>query len=212
MVAAQPCRSQGNPEEYIAPGQGSRYSLSRSGGSATVMAGSLAQANSSNPMQNRRHPLDLITAMAVCDGNYIRILKLLPGFSLGQRRVFALPALGSGSGLEHQVLLHVVERFRYTSTVSLQVCISAPASDYYQPPLMLVRLYHDACTAEVVSYQQQGAFHVRALPGDGPEFSRDEKQQVNALLAEWLTLCLAEGLGRRRQPAQDPDAEFLAAL
>ena len=166
-----------------------------------------------SPMPSRRCPLDLSSAMAVCDGNYIRILKLLPGFSLGQRRSFALPALGSdpGAGLEHHVLLHVAERFRYTSTVSMQVLLSGPGSAYYQPPLILVRLYHDASTAEVVSYQQQGAFHVRALPGDGPEFSLDEKQQVNALLAEWLTLCLEQGLGRRRLSAQDPDAESLAA-
>lgn len=151
--------------------------------------------------------------MAVCDGNYIRILKLLPGFSLDQRRSFSLPALGShsGAGLEHHVVLHVTERFRYTSTVSMQVLLSGPGSAYYQPPLILVRLYHDASTAEVVSYQQQGAFHVRALPGDGPEFSLDEKQQVNSLLAEWLTLCLEQGLGRRRVSAQDPDAESLVA-
>jgi uncharacterized protein YqiB (DUF1249 family) len=93
----------------------------------------------------------------------------------------------------------------------MQVLLSGPGSAYYQPPLILVRLYHDASTAEVVSYQQQGAFHVRALPGDGPEFSLDEKQQVNALLAEWLTLCLEQGLGQRRLSAQDPDAESLAA-
>jgi uncharacterized protein YqiB (DUF1249 family) len=164
-------------------------------------------------IQNRRHPLDLSAVMATCDGNYIRLLKLLPGVSPGQMRTFALPSVGgqgADAGLEHVVHLQVLEKFRYTSTVSLQVLLSGPGSHYYRPPLILVRLYHDACTAEVVSYQQQGAFHVRPTPGDGPEFSRDEKQQVNALLAEWLTLCMAQGLGWRRSPAQDPDAESLA--
>jgi len=177
------------------------------------MAGRLGQEHSCTIMQNRRHPLDLSSAMAVCDGNFIRILKLLPGFSVDQRRSFALPALGAGpgAGLEHHVVLHVVERFRYTSTVNMQVRLSGPGSAYYQPPLIVVRLYHDASTAEVVSYQQQGAFHVRARPGEGPEFSLDEKQQVNALLEEWLTLCMEQGLGWRPLSAQDPDAESLVA-
>ncbi len=177
------------------------------------MAGRLGQEHSCTIMQNRRHPLDLSSAMAVCDGNFIRILNLLPGFSVDQRRSFALPALGAGpgAGLEHHVVLHVVERFRYTSTVNMQVRLSGPGSSYYQPPLIVVRLYHDASTAEVVSYQQQGAFHVRARPGEGPEFSLDEKQQVNALLEEWLTLCMEQGLGWRPLSAQDPDAESLVA-
>lgn len=163
-------------------------------------------------MQNRRHPLDLSTAMAVCDGNYIRILKLLPGFAAHQRRSFTLPALGEHGGPGHSVVLQVLERFRYTSTVSMCVQLTGPASAYYQPPLILVRLYHDASTAEVVSYQQQGAFHVRPVPGAGPEFTRDEKQQVNALLAEWLTLCLAQGMGSHGARAQDPDAAMTFPL
>jgi|LauGreDrversion4_2_1035121.scaffolds.fasta_scaffold500594_2 hypothetical protein len=171
---------------------------------------SLAQATSSISMQNRRHPLDLSSAMAICDGNYIRLLKLLPGFTLGQRREFALPPIGPQAGLEHVVVLTVEEQFRYTSSVTLQVQLSGPGSAYYQPPRLVVRLYHDASTAEVVSYQQQGAFHVRPVPGEGLEFSLDEKQQVNALLAEWLTLCLEQGLGRPQGSAQDPDAESLA--
>jgi uncharacterized protein YqiB (DUF1249 family) len=175
----------------------------------TAMACSLAKATSSISMQNRRHPLDLSSAMAVCDGNYIRLLKLLPGFHLGLRREFSLPPIGPEAGLEHVVALTVEERFRYTSSVSLKVQLSGSGSAFYQPPLLLVRLYHDASTAEVVSYQQQGAFHVRPLPGEGPEFSLDEKQQVNALLAEWLTLCLEQGLGRRQVSAQDPDAGSL---
>lgn len=160
-------------------------------------------------MHNRRYPLDLSSAMATCDGNYIRILKLLPDFRLGQARHFSLPAPGaepvSGSQA-HLVEMEVTERFRYTSSVRLQLRVVGTHSRYYRPPQLHVRLYHDACTAEVVSYQQQGAFHVSPLPGEGPEFAPDEKQQVNALLAEWLTLCLQQGLGGNRGAAEDPAA------
>lgn len=162
-------------------------------------------------MYSRRHPLDLSSAMAICDGNYIRLLKLLPGLDRAQRRSFVLQAPGGDQALEQVVVLQVEERFRYTSTVSMCVHLAGPAPQYYRPPVMLVRLYHDASTAEVVSYQQQGAFHVRSLPGEAPEFSPDEKQQVNALLAEWLTLCLAQGLGRTGSTPQDPGTETVAS-
>lgn len=156
----------------------------------------------------RRHPLDLSVAMATCDANYIRLLKLLPGFHAGQQRRFGLPALAGDSPrpVGQTVELEVVEQFRYTSSVNLRVHAGSMVSAYYQPPLISVRLYHDACTAEVVSYQRQGAFHVRPRPGEGPEFSPDEKQQVNALLAEWLSLCLQQGLGGRQGAAEDPAA------
>lgn len=152
--------------------------------------------------------------MAVCDANYIRILKLLPGFALNAAREVALPSLkGISSATQHcLVCIQVVEAFRYTSTVSIRVVLHGKVIPYYQPPVMFVRLYHDASTAEVVSYQEQGAFHLRAHPGDGPEFSVDEKQQVNIFLADWLSLCMDHGLGRLHVSAQDPDTEQLQSL
>lgn len=179
------------------------------------------------PMQNssvrrqRRFPIDLSGTMAVCDANYIRILKLLPGFTLHACRTLALPLPGMDTDSRlgcteffareraALVILDVTDCQRYTSTVSIRLLLQEFASPYYRPPVMQVRLYHDASTAEVVSYQEQGSFHLRSQPGKGPEFTPDEKQQVNIFLAEWLTLCMEHGLGTRRLSAQDPDAEHL---
>lgn len=164
-------------------------------------------------MYNRRYPINLSSSMAVCDANYIRILKLLPATTLGTSREISLPALGRYSAVDaYLVSIRVAESFKYTSTISIQLILPDKASPYYQAPAMLVRLYHDASTAEVVSYQEQGAFHIRAHPGVGPEFSSDEKQQVNAFLADWLILCMEHGLGRHKISAQDPDAEQLMPL
>jgi uncharacterized protein YqiB (DUF1249 family) len=154
-------------------------------------------------MQIRRNPIDLSARMAVCDANYIRILKLLPDFAAAARRIFALPAVGAtscGDALQ-MVVLEVVEMFKYTSTVSIRLA-GQPGQAYYRPPAMLVRLYHDATTAEVVSYQDQRYIRVLYPEDEAPRYYPDEKEQVNLLLADWLMLCLESGLGQpgRGQP------------
>lgn len=145
--------------------------------------------------------------MAVCDANYIRILKLIPEYTLGACRELALPPVGvTGAGNSaHLVSLEVVEQFRYTSTVCIRLHTCAHSDNaYYRPPVIHLRLYHDASTAEVVSYQEQkplqSTYHL--LP-ESLRYVPDEKQQVNAFLAEWLMLCLEYGLAR--QPDAEPD-------
>lgn len=144
--------------------------------------------------------------MAVCDANYIRVLKLLPDFAPAARRVFALLAIGvePERPVAQQMQLEVVESFRYTSTVSIRLATAAVHSRHYQPPVMLVRLYHDACTAEVVSYQNQRRIHVVYETTEAPRYHPDEKEQVNLFLAEWLSLCLDAGLWQSGQGPQLP--------
>jgi uncharacterized protein YqiB (DUF1249 family) len=144
-------------------------------------------------MQSRRYPIDLKARMAVCDANYIRILKLFPGQLPESSRIFELP-FGSG---EHRtfVQLKITEKFRYTSTLALTMTNEVLTGLWFTPPSMLVRLYHDACTAEVVSYQETPVASLEAMATASREFSINEKEEVNLFLAEWLGLCLDEGLG-----------------
>ncbi len=150
----------------------------------------------SRTVQPRRHPIDLSARMAVCDGNYIRLLKLLPDLAPAARRDFALPELGDpGLAATTRVVLEVVETFKYTSTVSIGMNAPALSSAYYRPPAMLVRLYHDANTAEVISYQDERDIRVLYQENELPRYYPDEKEQVNLFLADWLTLCLDAGQG-----------------
>lgn len=130
--------------------------------------------------------------MAVCDANYIRLLKLLPDMHAAGRREFMLPQLGEGA---QRVVLEVVESFKYTTTVSIVLDVPGLSSAYYRPPVMLVRLYHDATTAEVTSYQDERRIRVMYHEDELPRFYPDEKEQVNLFLAEWLALCLETGQG-----------------
>jgi hypothetical protein len=150
-------------------------------------------------MHTRRFPIDLSATMAVCDANYIRLLKLFPDFSRESCRAFALPAVGSAIEGDHVVVLEIIETFKYTSTLSIRLSVpgslTGSAAQYYRPPVMLVRLYHDASTAEVISYQNQRDTRNLYPDEEVPRYYPDEKEQINLFLAEWLILCLESGLG-----------------
>ena len=65
---------------------------------------------------------------------------------------------------------------------------------YYRAPEMLVRMYHDAKTAEVISFQQARFIKARYPLPNKEMYQADEKQQINFFLSEWLSFCQKEGL------------------
>lgn len=144
--------------------------------------------------------LDLSARMAVCDSNYLRLLKLMPDFASGRARTILLPPVAESRG-EQRLELQVEEAFRYTTTLSLTLVLAEAVPHWFKTPRMTVRLYHDAGTAEVVSYQDQRGFKAVYQEDDAPRFSWDEKNQINLFLAEWLTLCLEGGLASLHLPA-----------
>ena len=59
---------------------------------------------------------------------------------------------------------------------------------------MRIQLYHDAKSAEVVAYQHQSRFHGAYEYPNKRMRARDEKEQLNRFLGEYLSLCLAVGM------------------
>ncbi|WGL16005.1 DUF1249 domain-containing protein [Microbulbifer bruguierae] len=156
-----------------------------------VSTGRSKAASQTRGGAKERYRVDLPTYHADCDANYLRLCKLMPELANHQSWRYQVP----GGTLE----VAVVERSRYTTEVSLQA--SAPESgsedkNWLTPPLITVRLYHDARMAEVVAVDGQGP-----VGGDGLNFcypnpamhNEDERQQVNRYLSEWLAHCLANG-------------------
>lgn len=152
-------------------------------------------------MKVKSYTIDLSEQMAVCDANYIRLLKLLGTTRSLSRRVITLPHLGK-AGRREQISVHleVLEDFKYTSTLCIRQQLGAMTpvrngAATYHAPEMILRVYHDAKTAEVISYQNHKYFKaVYPVPNEYMYHS-DEKEQLNLFLAEWLNLCLSEGLG-----------------
>lgn len=133
----------------------------------------------------KRYVPDLQEMAALCEANYLRLMRLLPGEE--DERTFIL----SSDGHRARVRLVVEEDHRYTTMVSVSQDGLSP--DWLQPLAMEVRLYHDAGMAEVTGYQNQRRFDGRyAYPNPSMRLP-DEKVQLNRFLAEWLDHCLKYG-------------------
>lgn len=151
----------------------------------------------------RPYSIDLSAQMAVCDANFIRILQLLPILKFGVRREISFSnALVSGpQALDLSITtLEVIESFKYTSTIRISHSLKTKALNrennlsLYQAPEMLVRMYHDAKTAEVISFQQARFIKARYPLPNIEMYQADEKEQINFFLSEWLSFCRKEGL------------------
>jgi uncharacterized protein YqiB (DUF1249 family) len=142
---------------------------------------------------NRRYVPDLKKMAAACEGNYIRLNKLLPEFELGYEKSFLISGDSTINNPTHQarISLKVIESFTYTSTV--EVIQHGLCPEWIQPPSMAVRLYHDARSAEVISYQNQKRIQGKYQYPNPQMRMPDEKCQLNQFLAEWLTHCLKHG-------------------
>lgn len=135
---------------------------------------------------DKHYNMDLAEHMAVCDANYLRLVKLFPTLRDQPKGVFGVTIAGQRT----EVIVEVLQRSPYTSLVRVRQLPDAP---WGINPGFTVRLYHDARNAEVVEYQ--GARHFKAVY-DYPNRvmrQRDEKAQVNRLLGEYLSNCLRHG-------------------
>lgn len=132
---------------------------------------------------------NLPSLMNLCASNYVLSLRLLADNEHeGEQREFFI------SG-KLAYVLRVLEVTKYTSVIEIiqQSIISSDILGEIIRPKMMVRLYHDAQVAEVIS--SQGVRHVKPrydYPNDRMHLP-DEKLQINQFLKEWLQISLEHG-------------------
>lgn len=136
--------------------------------------------------QKKRYTPNLVQMAAVCEANYIRLLKLLP--SEQKSRSFAL----SAGEAPVTVCINITEEHPYTTMLNVQQ--QGIQSQWLQPQSMQVRMYHDANMAEVLGYQQHSRIEGRYAYPNSLMHQPDEKLQINLFLAQWLGHCLKHGL------------------
>tara|TARA_R110002167_G_scaffold298619_11_gene502953 strand:- start:481 stop:924 length:444 start_codon:yes stop_codon:yes gene_type:complete len=118
----------------------------------------------------------------VCEHNYARLLSLLPDCDT-ESLEYHFKVNGS---LSYQ--MKIIDSSRYTSTIEMsQRCIDGP--DFLKP-VVVVRLYHDAQMAEVLTSQHIGALKPSYEYPNNKMYQRNEKEMVNLFLGEWLVFCL----------------------
>lgn len=138
--------------------------------------------------RKQRYHVDLQILHSECEVNYARLLKILPDISQTDRRL-----LGLADSLQQtrRFQFSVIERSRYTTSLEIAEFGVRPA--WGLSATFHVRLYHDACMAEVIAFQHQRNVPLRSEYPNRKMHLPDEKQQWNFLLGEWLTHCLLHG-------------------
>ncbi len=124
--------------------------------------------------------------MKIYEDNFRRLMLLMP----------ELRAFGKQCRTAHsQEGLHVdvLERHKYTTVINLAQNLPLKFLSTAMSS-MIVRVYHDAEVAEVLSYQRQYRFKAK-YDYPNPEMCQvREKQRVNEFLGEWLDFCLASNV------------------
>jgi hypothetical protein len=124
---------------------------------------------------------------AECELNFLRLSRLLPGFVAGQTVRLGLRLPGDTTDELH---LLVLERAPYTATLAFRQLRPVWGG---RPFEILVRAYLDARMAEVTGCSRVARLLARYPYPNRRGFARDEKWQLDRLLGEWLSRCLAEG-------------------
>ena len=146
-----------------------------------------------NTAQRQRYHINLQALHAECEANYLRLLKILPGFSTENNRHIALH---TNTGGERRFQFFIMERARCTTTLEITEFGIRP--QWGLSAAFSVRLYHDARMAEVMSFQRQRSQELCSTYPNPRMFQPDEKTQWNFLLGEWLAHCLAHGYNTER--------------
>ena len=133
----------------------------------------------------KRHVPDLANFHRICETNYMGLMKLLPKNAFEMKGY----AFNAADGLCFH--LRVLEESRFTTL--LEVAQNNENLPQYLRAYLQVRLYHDARMAEVCVSQQISRLQPSYHYPNAKMHHRDEKEQCNHFLGEWLRFCLVHG-------------------
>ncbi len=146
---------------------------------------------------------DLPALMELYELNYIQLRQLVPDVRAIQDC--------SISRVDGALDLHlsVLERSKYTTTFHLSYQFTDTEGDFPAPDVV-VRMYHDAQVAEVISRGRQRARRDAGYDRFRDQYCIQTKWQVNRFLHKWLGYCLRQG--HAFSPAREQLADVLEAI
>ncbi|GAB2908730.1 DUF1249 domain-containing protein [Rheinheimera gaetbuli] len=122
--------------------------------------------------------------LALCERNYAQLNRYLSAdTAAGQSTDISI-------NLQHCYRVSVTDVAPFTTTLRIELLQTNHA--LFRPGFV-VRLYHDAQLAEVLSCQHISRFKARYDYPNTDMLLPDEKQQINLLLRDWLKLCAGQG-------------------
>jgi len=143
--------------------------------------------------ERKKYQPNLVSLMALCANNYRLSLRVQANKTqVGELRSFFI-----NDFLSYTIIVNEVTRYTSLITIEQKSLIGLhtlnKALNSSLHPRMTIRLYHDACMAEVISTQDIQQVKPRYDYPNSKMHQQDEKQQVNQFLNEWLHLCLEFG-------------------
>ncbi|WP_223577420.1 DUF1249 domain-containing protein [Kangiella taiwanensis] len=132
----------------------------------------------------RKYTPNLKEFMALCSSNYAKLSRIVNLVDIELEQSFSVHIDG-----QPNLLISLKQRSEHTATYELlQESQNISLKRRY-----LVRMYHDAKVAEVLSGLNQGMLPP-VFPYPNKQMKQpDEKIQLNRFLAEWLNFCLEFG-------------------
>jgi uncharacterized protein len=139
--------------------------------------------------KKRRYVPDLVSDMAECDANYLRLHRLFPNMFTEDSVEFGVQGTTEDGAV---VTIRIVERCPYTTMLKVEV-ESEVDRPWIHWPSLEVRIYQDLKTAEVVSFERHRNFKFRYRVPNPHMYQPDEKSQINKFFGELLTFSLKHG-------------------
>ena len=123
--------------------------------------------------------------LAVCEANFLRLKKILQGFS---KNKYSFETINPDSS-SNPINFCVLQRTQHTLIVEAKQKIKLKKIESL---VIRIQISLDAKLAEVISFQGERAvpYFMKALETQ----SKDEKIQQNRFLTEWLEIIFAKGI------------------
>lgn len=138
---------------------------------------------------NTTYRPNLSSLMNLCEVNYMMLLRLLADKEeAGESCQFFISDF-----LSYRIVVNEVTRYTSLITMSQDAVVHGCKLSQFMSPKMVIRLYHDARMAEVISNQDVRQVKPRYQYPNTKMHLPDEKQQINLFLKEWLQLSLQLG-------------------
>ena len=123
--------------------------------------------------------------LAVCEANFLRLKKILQGFS---KNKYSFETINPDSS-SNPINFSVLHRTKYTLIIEAKQKIKFKKIENI---VIRIQISLDAKLAEVISFQGERAvpYFMKVLETQ----SKDEKIQQNRFLTEWLEIIFAKGI------------------
>jgi hypothetical protein len=134
----------------------------------------------------RARPRSFVALMGLYESNYIRCGWLIANLAdlRGRHR--------SSVAADCDLVLNVIERCPYTTTVNLTYLLSHPTEPVEYPD-MRIRIYHDAHLVEAQGWADSHPHPLLKALRSRAERELDQRWARNLMLNKWLEYCVERG-------------------